>query len=252
MDSAVSLERVSFAYSEKEVLRGISLEIKRGEFVALLGPIACGKTTLLTVMNGLIPHSIKGRLEGSARLVGMDTRKTPMRELARHAGFLFQDPEDQIFSLSVRDEVEFALRNFGIAEAERKKRVEDTLSMLSLEHVVDADPSELSQGQKQKVALASVLAYGPDVLLLDEPASSLDHRSAEEVYGLIQQLNEKGKTIIAVEHDTDLVAERADRLLVMDQGKIVKDGKPEDVFAQDVSAYGIKEPCVSRMAKMKR
>jgi energy-coupling factor transporter ATP-binding protein EcfA2 len=251
MAKAIELRGITFAYSEKEVLRGIDLGIEEGEFVALLGPIACGKTTLLTVMDGLIPHAVGGKFEGSAQLMGKDTRKTPMRELARHAGLLFQDADSQIFSLSVRDEVEFALRNFGFREDEGKRRVGEALSLLSLEHLADANPGELSQGQKQKVALASILAYGPDVLLLDEPAASLDHRSAEEVYALVKRLNDEGNTVVAVEHDTELIAEGADRLLVMQEGRIVVDGGPEEVFAQDISKYGIREPCSFRMAKLR-
>jgi energy-coupling factor transport system ATP-binding protein len=250
MAAAIELREVSFAYSEKPVLHGIDLRIEKGEFAALTGAIACGKTTLLMCMNGLIPHIVKGKFEGSVQLAGIDTQGTQMKELARHAGFLFQDPDSQIFSLSVREEVEFALKNFGVQEAERKKKVETILAELSLSHLEDADPSELSQGQKQKVALASVLVYEPEVLLLDEPASSLDHRSCEEIYGFVKELNEKkGTTVVVVEHDTELVAELADRLIVMDAGRIALNGKPDDVFARGVSEFGIKEPCYSRIAR---
>ncbi|VVC03299.1 Trehalose/maltose import ATP-binding protein MalK [Candidatus Burarchaeum australiense] len=248
MAAAIELRGVSFAYYEKTVLRGIDLTVRQGEFVALMGPIACGKTTLLTVMNGLIPHVVKGSFGGTAKLVGNDTRTTPLRELARHAGFLFQEPDSQIFSLSVQDEVEFALRNFGVKEAERKKLVEQTLAELSLSNLADADPRELSQGQKQKVALASVLAYGPEVLLLDEPAASLDHYSSEEIYDVVKGLNRKGKTVVVVEHDTELIVDRADRLVVMNEGRLVADGKFEEVFGKKTTGLGIKEPCFSRIA----
>ncbi len=250
MAAAIELRGVSFAYAEKPVLHGIDLRIERGEFAAIVGSIACGKTTMLMCMNGLIPHVVKGRLEGTVRICDIDTRTAPMKELARYTGFLFQDPDSQIFSLSVREEVEFALKNFGVREAERKKKSDTILAELSLSHLADADPSELWQGQKQKVALASVLVYEPEVLLLDEPASSLDHRNCEEIYGIVKELNEKkGTTVVVVEHDTELIADRADRLIVMDAGRIALNGKPEDIFARGVSEFGIKEPCYSRIAR---
>jgi len=249
VSSAIHLKDVSFAYSERQVLNRINLKIGRGEFVALFGPIACGKTTLLMTINGLIPHAVNGRFEGSVQLMGLDTQRSAMRELAQRAGFLFQDPDSQIFSLTVKDEVEFALKNFGFRETDRKKRVQEALAKLSIEHLYDADPNELSQGQKQKVALASILAYDPDVLLLDEPAASLDHKSAEEVYDAVEELNEQGKTVVVVEHDSELIAEKADRLLVMRNGRIELDGEPNVIFAKGIERYGLKEPCFSRIAR---
>ncbi len=224
----IEIKNLSFAYDRKPVLGGISLKIEAGEFIGLVGCTGCGKTTLLLTLNGIIPCMVKGNFSGNVRVCGKDTQKTKTAELARRIGFVFQDPDSQIFSLTAREEIAFGLQNIGKYS---ENKVSEALKEVGLSGYADADPDTLSQGQKQKLCIASVLAMGTDILALDEPTASLDHPSAEEIYALLKQLNKKGKTLLIASHDTDMLLEHCTRTIVMQDGKIILDGKPEEIFS---------------------
>jgi energy-coupling factor transport system ATP-binding protein len=238
----IKVRDLRFSYPEREVLKGISFDVEDGDFLGITGPTGCGKTTLAYTLNGLIPHAIKGRFSGCVEVFGLDTRRHRIAEMARKIGFVFQDPDWQIFSLSVKDEVEFGLRNLGMGN--REERIRRALSEMGLSGYAESLPHKLSHGQKQKLCIASVLAMEPDVIVLDEPTSQLDHRSTMGVYSLLKELNRKGKTIIVIEHNTDLLSKHANKVLVMDDGKIALSGKAKDVFRKRslLSRLGIKIP----------
>jgi len=239
---AIDARNVSFSYPGRAVLRNISFMIEDGDFVGITGSTGSGKTTLAYCLNGLIPNSIRGRFSGAVSVCGLDTKKHKISELARRVGIVFQDPDWQIFSLSLKDEVAFGLKNLKMDRVEQ--RVRNALEMVGLESYVDSEPHNLSHGQKQKLCIASVLAMEPEVIILDEPTSQLDHRSTMNVYGLLKNLNRQGKTIVVIEHDTDLLAEFANRVMLLDNGRIVKAGKTREVFSDKklLNRLGIKIP----------
>lgn len=241
---AIEMKNVSFSYPDTCVLKDVNLSIKNGDFVGITGSTGSGKTTMAYCFNGLIPHAIRGKLSGSVKVRNLDTRKTKISYLAKKVGFVFQDPDWQIFSLSVKDEISFGLKNLKMKNID--KRVKDALKMVGLEGYEETMPHKLSHGQKQKLCIASVLAMEPDVIVLDEPTSQLDYRSTMNVYGLLKRLNKDGKTVIVIEHDTDHLAEFADSVILLDKGRIVKKGSTKDVLSDRrmLNRLGIKIPAV--------
>ncbi|MCD6414241.1 MAG: ABC transporter ATP-binding protein [Candidatus Diapherotrites archaeon] len=235
--SLIRFEDVSFSYegSDKKAIQNISLKVDEGEFVGIVGGTGEGKTTLVRCLNGLIPNLIKGEFKGKVIVGGLDTRKTKVSEMAGTVGFVFQDPDDQIFALDVWDEITFAPENFGLSDEEVRGRVEAAAEMVGITHLLDKETNNLSKGQRQLVCVASVLALNPKVMVLDEPTASLDFNSTRKIYETLKKLNEAGKTIIVVEHKTNFLSENADRILFLDGGKLAYDLPPNKLF-QDVKA----------------
>lgn len=242
----INAEGVSFSYPGRKVLRNVSFRIKHGDFVGITGSTGSGKTTLAYCFNGLIPHSIRGKFSGTVTVDGKDTRKSKVSKMATKVGFVFQDPEWQIFSLSVNDEVAFGLKNLRMDRIDT--RVKEALHMVGLEGRDETLPYNLSQGQKQKLCIASVIAMEPEIIVLDEPTSQLDYRSTMNIYGILKELNRKGKTIIVIEHNTDMIAKYANSVMVLDDGKLVKNGEPKKVLCDKrlMNRLGIKVPEVCK------
>jgi energy-coupling factor transporter ATPase len=214
--------------------KDVSIEIEKGEFILLTGPSGCGKTTLCRCFNGLIPHFYNGKLEGKIEVAGLEVTKSKIQELAQHVGLVFQNPENQLFSLSIEKDVAFGLENLGIPRDEIKKKVNWALEITGIKNLKERAPFEISGGQQQRVAIASALAMQPEIIVLDEPTSFLDPRGAKAIFKVIGDLNKKlGITIIVVEHRLDLAVRYANRAIVMAEGKIVLNGKPRDVFSSD-------------------
>lgn len=251
MTALVRVENLSFRYldAEKKALDDVSLEIGRGEVVVLAGQSGCGKSTLLRCMNGLIPHMYPGEYQGSITVDGEQVDKTPMGVLAQRVGLLFQNPENQIFMFSVERDIAFGLENLGLPREEMRKRVDEVMRLLGIQSLALRAPHELSDGQKQRVALAGVLAMRPSLVILDEPTSLLDPQTASELVSLVKNLNKSlGLTFVIVEHRLELLAPVADRMIVMDGGKKVLEGPPRDVLSDPrVSGYGISVPPISRL-----
>jgi len=246
----IEIENLHFRYrgAHEAALRGINLHIAAGEFVLLTGPSGCGKSTLARTLNGLIPHSIAGQMKGRVLVDGLDTRKHPVAHLASRVGMVFQIPETQLFNLTVGEEVAFGPRNLGLDERKVEERVAFALEAAGLEDYRDRMVYQLSGGEKQRVVIASVLAMRPRVLVLDEPFSSLDERGIALVLETLQRLNrELGLTVLIIEHRVSSVARFARRLIVMNEGKIVLDGKPAAVLAEgkQLAALGIRRPVTS-------
>lgn len=231
------------------MLRNISLTIRPGELVIIAGSSGCGKSTLLRSINGLIPHMYHGALSGSVRIDGANVAETSIVELAKKVGFVFQNPENQIFMFTVERDIAFGLENLGVPRNEIKDRVTWALQLLGIEHLAARAPHELSDGQKQRVALAGVLAMKPSILILDEPTSLLDPSTALELIEIVKMLNrDLGVTILIVEHRLDLLAQIASRIVCMDQGRVIFDGPPRSILStQDLTLIGIGVPTSTRL-----
>jgi cobalt transport protein ATP-binding subunit len=208
-----------------EALRGVSLTIKNGEFVAVMGENGAGKTTLVKHFNGLLKPT-----KGSVLIDKVDTTKVSVATLARKVGFVFQNPDNQLFSETVEQEISFGLQNFGFKEAITKRRVTWALNLLGLVQYRKTSPFMLSGGERKRVALASVLAWKPKILILDEPTIGQDYQQKERLLQFILQMETQRKTIIIVTHDVEFVAECNPRVLLMTQGRIAADGEARKVL----------------------
>ena len=249
----VRIEGLTFTYSgfDTPALNNINLSVEEGEFVLLLGPSGCGKSTLCRCLNGLIPHFYTGKMEGKVVVAGMDVSKTPTYVLSQYVGMVFQNPENQLFSLTVENDVAFALENLGMPRDEIRRRVDFALKAVGIEELRKRSPFELSGGQQQKVAIASILALMPKLMVFDEPTSSLDPVSAKSIIETILKIRKEfGTSIIVAEHRVELLADKVDRVIVMHKGRIVKDGSPREVFlSEEMIPYGVPVPKVVSMAK---
>jgi energy-coupling factor transporter ATP-binding protein EcfA2 len=237
----VDLRHVRFRYagSDSYALNDVSLSAERGEFILLVGPSGCGKSTLLRVLNGLVPHFYEGEFEGEAKVAGLDVRSTPTHVLARHVGMVFQDPENQLFLSSVEREIAFGLENLGLPRSEVRRRVREVLKEFNLESIKGKAPYELSGGQQQKVAIASVMALEPEILALDEPTANLDPLSALEVLTLVNRLvKEKSVLAFVVEHRLEIALRFATRMIVMLDGRVAADGGPREVLLKAGKVVG--------------
>jgi energy-coupling factor transporter ATPase len=233
----------------KASVKDVSITIESGEFVILTGPSGCGKTTLCRCFNGLIPLFYGGKLEGEVVVAGRKVVDNSIYELAQHVGLVFQNPENQLFALSVEKDVAFGLENLAVSRDEMRKRVDWALQMTGIEELSERPPHELSGGQQQRVAIACVLAMQPEVMILDEPTSFLDPVGAQKIFEVINELNKKlGVTIILVEHRLDLASKYANHVIVMDEGKVVLDGEPRGVFnSEKARLIGVGVPKATRL-----
>ncbi len=224
----------TYPIGTKPAFEDVTIEIEKGEFVILTGPSGCGKTTLCRCFNGLIPHFYAGKLEGEVTVAGLRITEHPIHKLAQHVGLVFQDPENQLFSLSVEKDVGFGLENLAVPRDEIRRRVDWALKTTGTYKLKDRAPYELSGGQQQRVAIASVLAMQPELIVLDEPTSFLDPLGAKTIFEVIANLNRNlGITIILVEHRLDLAAKYASRVIIMDQGRVALNGDPRTVFSSE-------------------
>ena len=222
----IEVENLRFRYPNGvEALKGVSLTIKNGEFVAIMGQNGAGKTTLVKHFNGLLKPS-----EGIVRVDGVETTKTSVAALSRNAGFVFQNPDHQLFSETVEDEIAFALKNFGFDEETRENRITWALNLLSLSQYRKTSPFLLSGGERKRVALASVLAWNPETLILDEPTIGQDYQQKEKLRQFIVQMQAQGKTVVIVTHDVEFVAECNPRVLLMKEGAVVADGEGKEIL----------------------
>ena len=222
----IEVQDLYFTYpSGVEALKGVSLTIQNGEFVAIMGENGAGKTTLVKHFNGLLKPT-----RGKVLVDDVETTKVSVATLARKVGFVFQNPDHQLFSETVEEEIAFALKNFGFPSDIIEKRVTWALNLLGLTAYRKTSPFMLSGGERKRVALASVLAWDPEILILDEPTIGQDYQQKEKLRQFILQMKEQGKTVVIVTHDVEFVAECNPRVLLMCGGKIVADGEARKVL----------------------
>jgi len=232
----IETKNLTYTYpgASKPSIDDVSIKIEKGEFVLITGPSGCGKTTLCRTFNGLVPHFYQGELKGEITVAGLNTLDRHTYEMAKHVGLVFQNPENQLFALSIEKDVAFGLENNGVPRAEMRKKVDWALNQTGIYDIRERSPHEISGGQQQRVAIAAVLAMDPEIIVLDEPTSFLDPLSAQKIFEVIYRLNkEQGITVILVEHRLDLTAKYTDHLIVMDRGKVRFEGDPREVLSNE-------------------
>lgn len=252
-ENVVRVEDLSFRYRSRTepALKGINLSVEAGQVLLIAGASGCGKTTLARCLNGLIPHSYKGELNGRISLLGKDINGVPLAKISQMVGTVLQDPERQILGTKVTNEVAFGLENLGIPREEIIERVEHALEQLQIPHLRDRETFNLSGGEKQKIALAGVLAMHPGILLLDEPLASLDPASAVEALQMIRDLADGGMTVLMVEHRVeDVLKIKPDRVIFMSEGRILFDGLPGQLD-KSINYHDVKlpAPLIIKLAK---
>jgi energy-coupling factor transporter ATPase len=232
----IEIKNLTYTYpgASKASINNVSIQVDNGEFVLITGPSGCGKTTLCRCFNGLVPHFYQGELKGEISVAGIDTLKHHTYEMAKHVGLVFQNPENQLFALSIEKDVAFGLENTGVPREEMRRKVDWALNQTGIYDIRERSPHEISGGQQQRVAIAAVLAMEPEIIVLDEPTSFLDPVSAEKIFEVIYKLNkQQGITVILVEHRLDLTAKYTDHLIVMDEGEVRFEGDPRDILNTD-------------------
>jgi cobalt transport protein ATP-binding subunit len=247
-EPAIETAELVFRYTAggADVLHGVNLRIEEGEFVALIGQNGAGKTTLAKHFNGLLKPT-----SGRVRVLGRDTRTASVADLARAVGYVYQNPDHQIFAQHVRTEAAFGPRNLGLSQAEVERRVNDALALVGLDGQADDFSFSLGRGQRQKLAVASVLAMEPRILVVDEPTTGLDQAGARGILDLLSRWNAEGRTIVAITHDMSLVAERIPRTIVVADGRVLADGPTRQVLsnAELLRAAFLRPPQVTRVAQ---
>jgi energy-coupling factor transporter ATP-binding protein EcfA2 len=255
---AIEIERFGFRYSGSETwaLENVDLSIEAGSVVLLSGSSGSGKTTLSLALNGAVPQLIEGEATGRGEVCGLDAAAHSVSRMADHVGMVFQDPEVQLFTLTVEDEVAMSLECIGMERAEMRRRVDWAMDTCGLHGLSLAAPARLSGGQKQRVAIASVLARDPDVLVFDDPTANLDPEGSRSVYETIKRVSvERGRTIVLIARDLDPVHDLLDRIIVMDKGSVALDGEPREVLEHGelLAHCGIRAPLATEIAhRMKR
>ena len=233
----IELKQVTYKYplTDTAALSNIDLQVMEGEFLALVGPNGAGKTTLCHTLAGFIPHFFKGDLQGTVEVAGVDLKSTTLNEWVLNVGLVFQNPFNQISGakFTVYEEIAFGLENLGVPRPEIEARVEEALTINGIRDLADRSPYSLSGGQQQRVALTSILVMRPKVLVLDEPTSQLDPAGTREVFGLIRSLAERGMTVVMAEHKIEWIAQFADRVVALYDGKILLNGKPDQVLSSE-------------------
>lgn len=253
MNGIIQLNSVSYRYpvGEDWALRNVTIDIKKGELVSIVGNNSSGKTTICNLIRGFIPHFYKGEVEGTVEVDGHSVEDYQLGQLGEKIGYVFQNPFIQISGVkeTVFDEVAFGLENLGVPVEEIIPRVEEVLKLVKIDNLRDKNPFELSGGQRQRVAIAAIIVMDPDILVFDEPSSQLDPVGTEQVFDIIRLMKERGKTIVLVEHKMDLVAEHSDRLIVLDKGAVVMDGPVREVFGDPLyKSFNIQYPHVTELA----
>lgn len=249
----IEIKNVSFKYElqEEKTIKNLDLYVKQGEFVGIIGKNGSGKTTLCNIIRGIIPDFVQGEITGSISIDNKNINDIERGEMAELVGFVFQNPFSQISGIkkTVFEEIAYGLENLGVPREEIRQRVTDVIKLLKIEDLQDKNPNELSGGQSQRVAIASIIVMNPKVLIFDEPTSQLDPLGTEEIFDILKLLKSQNKTIILVEHKIDLIAEYADRVVVMDDGEIIFNGETHEVLSNDkIEQHNVSMPIVSKLA----
>ena len=241
----IDIQQLSYVYKDgTKAITNLDLKVHRGEFLAILGQNGSGKTTLVKHLNGLLKPT-----SGSVTVAGLDTRKASINELAMTVGFIFQNPDTQICKMKVFDELAFGLKNVGLPEVEVKRRVEKAAEDLEITHLLERNPFMVSLGEKQRIAVAAILAMQPAILVLDEPTTGQDYKRAKDIMNLAVQLNRAGQTIIVITHDMNLAAEYCERVVMMAEGRSVLDAPTREAFQAQEALHtaSIRPPQITQL-----
>ncbi|WP_252502321.1 ABC transporter ATP-binding protein [Sporosarcina sp. Marseille-Q4943] len=252
--SLLRVKNLKYKYpdSSRFALNDISFTVKKGEFLGIVGMNTSGKTTLCYALSGLVPHFFKGAYGGDVYIGNMDVLSHEISDITANVGLVFENPFSQMTGakFTVYDEIAFGLENQGVPRDVMHERIRESMQLLDIEQLHTQNPFSLSGGQMQRVAIASVIAMKPDILILDEPTSQLDPQGAEGVFRVVEKLADGGMTIIMVEQKMEKLAAYADRILLMHDGKLIQDGKPEEVFSRDdLNEFGIEPPMYVKIAR---
>ncbi|MCC6005514.1 MAG: ATP-binding cassette domain-containing protein [Thermofilum sp.] len=258
MEPIIKVENLTYAYptSKDFVLKNVSFTVEKGEVLAVIGPNGAGKSTLLKALNGLVPHFYGGRYGGRVVVDGLEVLNTPTSRMSTKVGFVFQDPEDQIsgLALTVWEEVAFGLMMLGYPREEMDRRVKEAIEYVGLAGLEKRSPFELSGGQMQRLAIATVLALRPEVIVMDEPTAQLDPLGKYEVLSVIEKLAESGSTIVLAEHEIEEVVYFADKVLLLDKGEVVAYGDTRKVITMvdELKKRGVDPPSVTELTSLVR
>ena len=252
--SVITVENLRYRYphTKELALDGLDFSVEKGEFIGIIGENGAGKSTLSQAIMGLVPQFYKGAYGGMVTVDGIEAGKTPVAQLCGHVGLVFQNPFNQLSGAkdNVYEEVAFGMQNLGVPAEEMKKRVEEALKLLDIWQYRDRNPFDLSGGQMQRVAIASVLVMRPDVMILDEPTSQLDPEGSDEVFRAVETLPGSGITILMIEQKIEKLAAYCDRILLLHKGKQIAFDTPQKVFSMpDLNDYGIQAPAFTRICK---
>jgi energy-coupling factor transport system ATP-binding protein len=253
--AVVEVRDFTYSYpSHPPVLSEVSFEVKKGEMLGIIGPNGAGKSTLCKSLNGLVPHFYGGAIAGTVSIAGMDTMKHTVAQLSLKVGLVFQDPTNQFSGVSTRvdEEVAFGMSMMGYPREEMRPRIEEALRAVGLEKLKDRSPYELSGGQQQRLAIATVLAVRPEIIVMDEPTAQLDPIGKTEVLQTMRELNRQGYTIIVAEHEIEALATFADRLIVLDNGRITEQGNTREILTKvkKLKEIGIDPPSVTELCDL--
>ncbi len=251
MDPIIRIDHLSFSYGEASAraLDDVTLSVNPG-FLGIIGPSGAGKTTLASAMSGAIPHHYTGPLFGSVLVDGKDTCAVTLTDISQVVGSVLQDIDTQMVASVVEDEMLFGLENFGVPHDQIEERIAQTLETVGISDLREREIATLSGGQKQKVAIAAILAMHPRVLVLDEPTAALDPASSTLVFDTLRKVREESVTVVVIEQKVALLSEYCDRILVMSKGSLVLDGTPREVFSHgdELRRIGVDSPRVARIS----
>jgi len=247
----IEFKDVSFWYGDikdEPAIKHINLTINKGDYVALLGLNGAGKTTLQLCINGVVPNSLVGEFAGQVIVDGYDTFETPVRELAKSVGMVFDNPEFQLSQMSVAEEIALGMESLGFTYKEMSQTISEVLKTVGLSGLEERSPFGLSGGQQQRLSIASALAMHPKILVMDEPTSNVDPIGKEEIFAVAYKLNrERNMTVIMAEHEVEVMAQYANQVVVMHDGKILLNGTPQEVFrnVELIQKLGLRMPQVA-------
>ncbi|MBM4426182.1 MAG: ABC transporter ATP-binding protein [Chloroflexi bacterium] len=234
----VNFQNVTYKYplTKTPVLKNINLQVNEGEFIAVMGPNGAGKSTLCYALAGFVPHFFKGEISGEIEVDGKKSSESTLDEWVLNVGLAFQNPFNQISGAkyTVFEEIAFGLENIGVPRNEMKDRVDEAMALTGIRDLADRSPYSLSGGQQQRVALTSILVMRPRLLVLDEPTSQMDPIGTREVFGVVRKMAEEGMTVVMVEHKVEWIAHFADRVIALNEGQVLMEGKPNEVLTADL------------------
>lgn len=241
-----------YPYTDRLALDGITCTIEPGEFIGVVGKNGSGKSTFTQALIGLVPNFYRGAYGGSVKVDGVDVRDVETDDLCQKIGLVFQNPFNQVSGSknTVYEEIAFGLENLGVPRDEMHKRIKDAMALLDIARFTERNPFDLSGGQMQRMAIASIIAMNPEVIILDEPTSQLDPQGSEEVFQAVQKLSQRGITVIMVEHKMEKIAAYSDRVMLLDDGKLIDFDTPQKVFSRDdLAEHGVQAPAFARIGR---